>query len=234
MGASQGDTVWDSRARVAARALGWLAAFSISVAFWAPRVLFAWHPLCMSLAFLALMTEGLLRAVDFRPLEKSARVAAIQRHGLVQGAALVLLAAGYYAIYLNKERLGKPHLTSYHSKFGLATALLTVGSALGGVLSFRKLGLIEYVPEHLHATIKGAHRKAGAMTWVLSLITIQLALTHQLVAAKGVMKPLWQLSVLSLAVVGLALLAAKPRQPPPLPYSAGHVTSTTTGSYKRV
>ena len=44
-------------------------------------------------------------------------------------------------------------------QLGLATLLMTILAPLGGALSFKKLGLINMLPEHLHGTVKFAHRK---------------------------------------------------------------------------
>ena len=64
--------------------------------------LFAWHPLFMGVGLLGFMTEGLLAAVAFRPLEGGARVAAIQNHGLIQAASTLSAGLGFYAIWRNK------------------------------------------------------------------------------------------------------------------------------------
>lgn len=61
-------------------------------------------------------------------------------------------------IVMQVER-GLSHLGTAHSLFGAATLLMTVASALGGALSFGKVGLLQFVPEQHHARIKGAHRQ---------------------------------------------------------------------------
>ena len=72
----------------------------------------------MSLGYLGLMTDGIVRAIDFRPLEKSERVGAIQRHMYVQVLGTLSIAAGFYAIYLNKVRCLQGHsLVNLRYKF---------------------------------------------------------------------------------------------------------------------
>jgi hypothetical protein len=44
-------------------------------------------------------------------------------------------------------------------QLGLATLLLTIVAPLGGALSFKKLGMINMLPDYLHGTVKFAHRK---------------------------------------------------------------------------
>jgi hypothetical protein len=45
---------------------------------------------------------------------------------------------------------------------------MTILAPLGGALSFKKLGLINMLPEHLHGTVKFAHRKVRASGLVSS------------------------------------------------------------------
>jgi cytochrome b-561 domain-containing protein 2 len=98
----RGSKARDKQLRLVARVVAAFVSISFVAAFFRPSVLFSWHPAYMAIGYLLLMTEGLLRAAEFRPLEKLPRVHAIQRHGWVQGAALLLLIMGYAAIYLNK------------------------------------------------------------------------------------------------------------------------------------
>merc|ERR1712130_577738 len=100
----------------------------------------------------------------------------------------------------------KPHFQTVHGKFGLATfsaALLVAG---GGVVSFRRAGLITKLPEGLQPKVKWAHRSAGVLVWLLSLVTVELALLHKSVW-KGTVSRFWQAgtAVLGLAVAGLWL-----------------------------
>lgn len=68
--------------------------------------LFPWHPALMTVGFLGLMTEGMVMAFKFRPLEGGPRVQAIQRHGWIQGGAMLCIVLGFYAIYANKVGVG--------------------------------------------------------------------------------------------------------------------------------
>ena len=81
----------------------------------------------------------------------------------------------------------------------------------GGAVAFRKLGLIHRFPERHHAAIKAAHRWAGVATWLLSTLTVQLALPHSSVR-RPVLTPLWQAGVAASAALVCVLLWVK-RQP---------------------
>lgn len=75
-------------------------------------------------------------------------------------------------------RNNKDHFTSLHGKVGLLTLLLAALAPLGGLFSFRKLGLVTHLPEPWQPVVKWLHRCAGALTWVLALIVMQLPLPH--------------------------------------------------------
>ncbi len=50
------------------------------------------------------------------------------------------------------------------SQAGLATLLLATVAPLGGLVSFRRLGLIDRFPDSWHAAIKWAHRKVDPLS----------------------------------------------------------------------
>lgn len=52
----------------------------------------------------------------------------------------------------------KPHFRSIHAKFGLATLVLGILAPLGGVVSFRRFGLLQRFPDRLQMRIKWFHR----------------------------------------------------------------------------
>lgn len=53
---------------------------------------------------------------------------------------------------------GKQHFTSLHGKVGNINTWLAVATPVGGIFSFRKLGLITCLPEPWHPFIKWLHR----------------------------------------------------------------------------
>ena len=51
--------------------------------------------------------------------------------------------------------------TSWHGKVGLAVFILSIVAPLGGVVSFRRLGLLQRLPEKMQPQIKWAHRNVS-------------------------------------------------------------------------
>lgn len=180
--------------------------------------LFSWHPILMSTGFLGAMSEGVITALKLRSLEGPPRATAILRHFWIQLLAVIAVSVGFWAIYRNKVNNGKPHFKTMHGKFGLATMVLTIGVPLGGIISFRKFGLLQHLPSRWHAPTKWLHRKAGLGAWLLALVTIQLALIHPSVN-KGFLTHFWQIAValIGVSVVTMALTAEHPA--PALPQS---------------
>jgi cytochrome b-561 domain-containing protein 2 len=56
---------------------------------------------------------------------------------------------------------GKQHFTSLHGKVGLLTFLLALAAPLLGMLSFRRLGLIQRFPPDWQPRLKWLHRLVG-------------------------------------------------------------------------
>ncbi|KAG2492371.1 hypothetical protein HYH03_009319 [Edaphochlamys debaryana] len=148
------------------------------------------------------MTEGIVASIQFRSIDGPERVKAIWGHALLQARAFVCLAIGFGVIYRNKVLHGKPHFVSLHAKFGLATLILSTLLPLWGLVSFRRLGIIQRFPERLQPVIKMLHRRLGLLTWLLALATIELALPHPAVN-KGLLTRAWQAGV---AVLGALVL----------------------------
>lgn len=85
-------------------------------------------------------------------------------------------------------------------QFGLATIILSFLMPVWGLVSFRRMGIIQRFPERLQPLIKMMHRQLGLVTWLLALMTIELALPHPAVYKRHI-TVLWQGGVGLLAVL---------------------------------
>ncbi|PNH10254.1 hypothetical protein TSOC_003067 [Tetrabaena socialis] len=178
---------------------------SLSIAFTLfDNTLFGWHPALMSIGYIVFMAEGLIAAIHFRHIDGLERVKAIWSHALLQLRALFCILLGFGVVYRNKILHGKPHFMSLHAKFGLATLVLTTLMPLWGLVSFKRMGIIQRFPERLHPLIKQLHRQLGLLTWLLALATIELALPHPAVR-KGLLTKFWQAGVAWCGIVLLTL-----------------------------
>ncbi|EQC36902.1 hypothetical protein SDRG_05731 [Saprolegnia diclina VS20] len=123
-----------------------------------PIVLFSWHPVCFTLAYL-LTTPSALLAMSSRRAEANfaKRSGLLEWHVYMQTATVLLMVAGFGAIYVNKERNGWPHFQTTHSLVGCAAVGGYLLNYVGGVL---KRG--QKNPKDL------PHRIAGAISFLLS------------------------------------------------------------------
>lgn len=53
---------------------------------------------------------------------------------------------------------GKTHFKSVHAKVGLAVLILSIVAPLGGMVSYRRFGFLQRLPEKLQPRVKWAHR----------------------------------------------------------------------------
>ena len=192
---------------IAAAALG----VSVPLRLFDATVLFTYHPSAMSLSFGALMPLGAFVALKSRSLGAGPnRLRAMWTHAALQTFAAALAFGGLVAIYLNKNIMGKPHFTTRHAKLGLAAATLTALSILLGALNFKRLGLLQYLPDKHRAAVKSAHRKCGAGAVLAGAACIGTAVDHPATAAIAgrAVRTAWFL-LLAAVFAGLARIAAR-------------------------
>ena len=102
-----------------------LLAFAAAVASRFDGSLFFWHPCCMAF-YLLLQVEAVLAMKGaFGDARTNDR---IKRHLWLQAGAAVSAAAGFGAIYYNKDRYGKAHFMTWHAVVGLAALPGTVSA----------------------------------------------------------------------------------------------------------
>jgi len=125
--------------------------------------LFSYHPILMSLAFLTLMGEGVLFARKAGiTTGKDARATLMANHARLQLLALVFSLAGFATIYINKERLGKPHFKTWHGSLGLGVVLASLGVSAGGAAIYYRI-----IPSvKLTGLAKKAHRALSPVVFL--------------------------------------------------------------------
>ena len=74
---------------------------------------------------------------------------------------------------------GKAHFTSWHAKVGLTVFILSIVAPLGGIVSFRKFGLLQRLPEKLQPQVKGAHRAVSQLSLLKHHFTPESAQTRR-------------------------------------------------------
>ncbi|KAF9146885.1 hypothetical protein BGX30_005095 [Mortierella sp. GBA39] len=131
---------------------------------------YSWHPICMGLyGFVA--TEGILL---LQPNEKGKQRALSRTvHGSLLSLAFVSAVIGFWAIYENKDRLGKVHFHTNHAYLGCAAVFVFALQVLFGLS-------VAYAPKALYrkigqARITRIHRVTGYISILLVWGTLWLA-----------------------------------------------------------
>lgn len=119
---------------------------------------FAYHPFSMMTSYVALGASAAI-------VKKMRGYDNTKLHGSMMTVATLLAGFGWYVIYSNKEALGRPHLTSWHSWVSVV-ALLGYGASCA-------VGLVGIHPDfglRNTKTVRSAHkwasRVATATGWV--------------------------------------------------------------------
>ncbi|KAG8465503.1 hypothetical protein KFE25_002810 [Diacronema lutheri] len=178
-----------------ASGLGMLAVAAVALSTLASKgpVLFAWHPILSTAAFLGTMCAGSLAYVG--PLEE--RKVNRETHRTLQIFTGVLLLLGATAIVLNKMRIGKSVWpVSAHAWLGTLAVALTFGQCAVGLSKYAQIGARGFSNCKFHGDMGRATFAVGAVAIATGLVKI----------FSGVER--YALLVLTQSAAGLALLVS--------------------------
>ncbi|XP_029631875.1 putative transmembrane reductase CYB561D1 [Salmo trutta] len=134
--------------------------------------LFSWHPVCMSIAYLLCLTEGiLLFSPEGTPFCFKARKGKVRLHWFIQALVILAAATGVGFMIASKNVSERPHLATWHSLLGVGTLAATVLQAACGIcLLFPKL--LKLSPPRL----KLYHATCGLVVYLLATVTVVSAM----------------------------------------------------------
>jgi protein-S-isoprenylcysteine O-methyltransferase Ste14 len=101
---------------------GYLAATQPAGAGWR---FFSWHPFLMIVGFIGMMGSSAV-------IKKLGGYSNTKMHGILSSSGLLLAFVGLYVIYMNKEKMGKDHITTAHALAGIVTLAGAVLPAVAG------------------------------------------------------------------------------------------------------
>ena len=85
-------------------------------------------------------------------------------HAILSWVGIFLTIGGLFAIYTNKNKMGRPHLTSWHSLFGFCAAVSSIGLGMvGSVVLHPDFGI-----DKTNKTIRFAHKAGARVTLFLA------------------------------------------------------------------
>ncbi|BFZ54992.1 hypothetical protein PYCC9005_002030 [Savitreella phatthalungensis] len=132
-------------------------------------ILASYHPLMQSLGLVFLVQAVLILQPTHTAQQKRDGT---RTHSVLHVLALSSFIAGAAIIWINKRNYGAAHYTTYHGKFGLATAIVLILQAAVGAAAY-------YVPSLFGSEARAKalykwHRAAGYLTSALVLFTVTL------------------------------------------------------------
>jgi len=138
---------------------------------------FSWHPICLSIAYGFLMSQGILLFSSHSSLIPNAtRSKKVNYHAYVLLTMLAIIYIGQTVIYLVKESKGKAHFTTWHGLIGLITVMYTTIQVMAGV--FVKYAHMVKLPKGLPLVdLKFYHGTSGCTLSILSCVTLILGLS---------------------------------------------------------
>jgi hypothetical protein len=87
-----------------------------------------------------------------------------QLHAMLSWLGLFCTFGGLYAIYRNKNNMGRPHLTSWHSWVGISAAISALGLGLVGSIVLHP----DFGMDKTNKTIRFAHKTGARVTLFLA------------------------------------------------------------------
>lgn len=144
-----------------------------------PTNLFAWHPLLMSVAIGACGASAALGVRARAMAPGRARLATLWAHLWFNAVGTACWLLGFYAIYANKNKLGKPHFATTHGTIGMWSTLALVVTFALGLASFNALGVLaRFGWTASTRKVKAAHRALGLFVVFAAMFTASLNTGH--------------------------------------------------------
>ncbi|XP_035829158.1 cytochrome b561 domain-containing protein 2 [Aplysia californica] len=138
--------------------------------------LFSWHPTLMAIGFVLLMFEGIVVFSKSSSLYPTAsRPSKVTVHSYVIGVGVTCAFAGVAAIYVNKDRAGKDHFTTWHGLIGIITMAYCCAQSCGGALAKYYKYVGGFIKVKL-ADLKLYHATSGLFAYTLVTASFVLGL----------------------------------------------------------
>ncbi|KAL0081689.1 eukaryotic cytochrome b561-domain-containing protein [Phycomyces blakesleeanus] len=133
-----------------------------------PASLFLYHPILM-VGTMIFITEG-IALLQAPTLPASAHKQRKTWHGYFQAIGLIVIEAGFTAIYVTKDRNNKPHFSTIHGQLGVMCVMwFTAQAIFGSILAYfpRLVGNISQKKQYWNWHRQGGYVLLGLM-WITS------------------------------------------------------------------
>jgi hypothetical protein len=84
-----------------------------------------------------------------------------------------ILVLTFFSMQVNYRKV---HFKSWHGLLGAEITAAAMLAASGGLVSFRRIGLLAKLPAHVQPLVKAAHRYSGSAVWLAAMFNTLLGL----------------------------------------------------------
>ncbi|KAE9524743.1 hypothetical protein AGLY_014793 [Aphis glycines] len=156
----------------------WIVQYRGGFSFTEPKIIFNWHPLLMTIAFLYLFANAILH---YRTFPNNTKQKLKNQHALIHGCILILIVLAGFAAFVSHQ-YGKPqipHLYSLHSWLGVITIIMFLSQLISGLWCFLYPGVAVQHRE----TLAPYHVFFGIGIFILAVATALLGFCEKIIFA---------------------------------------------------
>jgi len=156
----------------------WVVLFRGGFGFSTPKIVFNWHPLLMTIAFVYLFANAILHYRTFRDSKKQDLK---NQHSIIHGCILIIVLLAAFAA-LASHLFAKPPIPNFyslHSWLGVVTVVLFLSQFACGLWFF----LSTRTADNYREAMLPYHVFFGIFIFVLSVVTCILGISEKLIFA---------------------------------------------------
>ncbi|XP_022174649.1 cytochrome b561-like [Myzus persicae] len=154
----------------------WIVQYRGGFSFTEPKIIFNWHPLLMTIAFIYLLANSILH---YRSFQNNTKRKLKNQHALIHGCILILILIAAFAAFVSHQYAKPqiPHLYSLHSWLGVMTVVLFLSQLISGFWCFLYPG----VAARHRETLAPYHVFFGISNFVLAVATAILGFSEKII-----------------------------------------------------
>ncbi|XP_025195545.1 cytochrome b561-like [Melanaphis sacchari] len=156
----------------------WIVVYRGGFSFTVPKIIFNWHPLLMTIAFIYLFANAILH---YRTFPNNKKQNLKNQHAFIHGCIIILIVIASFAAFVSHQYAVPkiPHLYSLHSWLGVITIVMFLSQFISGLWCFLYPGVAAQHRE----TLAPYHVFFGISIFTLAVATSVLGFTEKIIFA---------------------------------------------------
>ncbi|XP_001950854.1 cytochrome b561 [Acyrthosiphon pisum] len=154
----------------------WIVQYRGGFSITEPKIIFNWHPLLMTIAFIYLLANSILH---YRTFQNNTKRKLKNQHALIHGCILILIVIAGFAAFVSHQYAKPPipHLYSLHSWLGVLTIVMFLSQLFSGLWCFLYPGAAKQHRE----TLAPYHVFFGISIFILAVATAVLGFCEKII-----------------------------------------------------